>query len=169
MRKPSSAIVATFGLVLAVDQISKSVVRHELSVCSAPPVSLCDRWSIAGPLGVLRTENGDGAFGLLPGGLIGPLLLLVIATLWVLARHLPDRPLVGIAAGLVLGGTVANLVDRAMFGVVTDFIDLRWGSADRGVVINPADVALAVGGVILALMIDRALRQPHQNAGLSIA
>ena len=33
---------------------------------------------------------------------------------------------------------------------MTDFIDLRIGLADKGLVLNPADIGLAVGGLLFA-------------------
>ncbi len=165
--KALSAVLAAMGAVLAADQVAKAIIRHELTLCSAPPVSLCDRISIAGPFGLLRTENGDGAFGLLAGETIGPVMIVLLGIfLWQVAR-LPKTPLLGLAGGLVLGGWLANIADRAAFGVVTDFIDLRWGLADKGVVLNPADIGLAAGGLILAVLLYRSaapsdgIRQPH--------
>lgn len=55
-------------------------------------------------------------------------------------------------AGLLLGGAIANLVDRLEDGGVTDFIDLgAWPS------FNLADTALTVG---IALMLWRTIREP---------
>mgnify|MGYP003854808255 CR=1 FL=1 len=59
--------------------------------------------------------------------------------------------LVAIALGLVLGGALGNLTDRAingsgLSGRVTDFLDFRiWP------VFNLADTAIVVGAVLLAL------------------
>jgi lipoprotein signal peptidase len=129
-----------------------------LTVCSAPPVSLCDHVSIVGPLGLLRTENGDGAFGLLAGAAIGPVLIALLGVLLWRTARLRWTPLLALAIGLQFGGLVANLADRALFGVVTDFIDLRVGLADKGVVLNPADIGLAVGGVLFAIVISRGVQ-----------
>jgi lipoprotein signal peptidase len=159
-RAPSVVLAATIGLVLAADQIAKAIIRHELTLCSEPPVSLCDRVSIAGPFGFLRTENGDGALGFLPGDAIGPVLVVLLGLLVWQAARLFRTPWVAVAVGLQLGGLAANLVDRALFGVVTDFIDVRWGAADQGLVLNPADIGLAVGGVLFAVVVYRSVGQP---------
>ena len=50
-----------------------------------------------------------------------------------------------LALGLVLGGTVGNLVDRLRLGYVTDFIDVGIWPA-----FNIADSAIVVGVIILA-------------------
>jgi lipoprotein signal peptidase len=154
-KSPGAVLAATAGAIFAIDQATKAIVRHELTPCSAPPVSLCDRVSIVGPLGLLRTDNGDGAFGLLAGEAIGPVLIALLGVLLWRTAGLRLTPLLAVAIGLQLGGLVANLADRALFGVVTDFIDLRVGLADKGVVLNPADVGLAVGGVLFAMVLSR--------------
>jgi lipoprotein signal peptidase len=163
--KAPRAVLATMGAVFAVDQIAKAIIRHELTLCSAPPVSLCDRVTIVEPLGLLRTENGDGAFGFLAGDAIGPVMVVLLGILlWQVAR-LPKTPLLGLAGGLLLGGWLANIADRALYGVVTDFIDLRWGLADKGVVLNPADIALAIGGLLLAVLLYRAAARSTPSLG----
>ena len=52
------------------------------------------------------------------------------------ARH----PVLPVALGFVLGGSIANLVDRVRLGHVTDFLDLRYSPA-----FNLADVFIVVG------------------------
>jgi lipoprotein signal peptidase len=151
--KAPGVVLASAGLVFAADQIAKAMIRHELTLCSAPPVSLCDRVTIAGPLGLLWTQNGDGAFGLLAGEAIGPVMIVLLGILLWHTTRLRWTPVVALAVGLQFGGLLANLFDRALFGAVTDFIDVRLGPGEAGIVLNPADVGLALGGVVLALLL----------------
>jgi signal peptidase II len=61
-----------------------------------------------------------------------------------------------VALGLVIGGSVSNLVDRVRLGHVTDFLDLRWWPA-----FNLADSFIVVGvAILLAVLVlaDRAHR-----------
>ena len=60
------------------------------------------------------------------------------------------------AAGLVLGGAVANLADRLLGGTVTDFFDLGWWPS-----FNLADGWLTTGCVVLALASLRAPDPSH--------
>ena len=52
--------------------------------------------------------------------------------------------------GLVLGGTIGNLVDRFRRGYVTDFIDLSYWPA-----FNIADSAVTIGVIAFALILLR--------------
>ena len=70
----------------------------------------------------------------------------------------PRRNLTGPwwAAGLVLGGAFANVVDRAVGGTVVDFVDVGWWPS-----FNLADVWLTVGCVLLMLL---SLREPSPSS-----
>ncbi len=70
------------------------------------------------------------------------------------ARH----PVLPVALGLVIGGSVSNLVDRVRLGYVTDFIDLRYWPA-----FNLADSFIVVGVVILLSTLLAAERMPRNR------
>ncbi len=67
------------------------------------------------------------------------------------------HPVLPVALGLVLGGSLGNLLDRVRLGHVTDFLDFRYWPA-----FNLADVFIVVGVAILfgALV----ARRPPQRA-----
>lgn len=107
---------------------------------------------IPGVLHLTYTTNSGGAFGLgqsAPWLFAGATMLVVVVIVVISARL--TRPLVAVALGLVLGGALGNLTDRALNGPglsgrVTDFIDLRvWP------IFNLADMAVVCGAVLLAL------------------
>jgi signal peptidase II len=53
--------------------------------------------------------------------------------------------LVRTSIGLILGGTIGNLIDRLRVGQVTDFIDFKvWP------VFNVADASVTIGVILLA-------------------
>ncbi|MGI8930812.1 MAG: signal peptidase II, partial [Sphingomicrobium sp.] len=56
-----------------------------------------------------------------------------------------------IALALVLGGALGNIIDRARFGYVVDFLDLHFGEVRPFYVFNVADAAISIGVVILLL------------------
>lgn len=106
-----------------------------------------------GSLITLRLSHNPGvAFGL-GDRLPGPVLIVVTAAVTVVLAVAAIRGMFPsrVAAGLVLGGAVANLADRVIGGTVVDFLDLGWWPS-----FNAADVALSVGCALLVLMSLRA-------------
>ena len=84
------------------------------------------------------------------GPLFAVLILLVVALL-VRQGAGTDDPMTRIAVGVVIGGAIGNLADRAFRegggffgGAVIDFIDLQWWP-----VFNVADSAIVVGGILV--------------------
>ena len=69
-----------------------------------------------------------------------------------------------LALGLILGGTVGNLIDRAFIGHVTDFIKVGpWPD------FNVADSSVVVGGILLAFNLIRASRAEYSDGTTSSA
>jgi signal peptidase II len=155
------SVAAMIALVaVLVDQGTKAVVRQALPVCGGPAIT-CVRVDLLGPVGLLRTENDAAALGIAGSDLLSAALALSIGLLLIqliVARHQRDTP---IALGLLAGGAAANLIDRVAFGGVTDFIDFAFVGSRGGVVLNPADIALLLG---LVLMTRAALRSLNEAA-----
>jgi signal peptidase II len=59
--------------------------------------------------------------------------------------------LLTIALGLLLGGAIGNLLDRLLYGYVTDFIDVGIGNS-RFYTFNVADSAISVALVLLIVI-----------------
>jgi len=156
---PVAASAAATGIL--VDQLGKTLVRANLRLCTEPPIRLCDRIDLPGPLGILRTENPYGALGLIDAGSLGIVALAAIVIIALAIRRSGMSPFMAISVGLFIGGSLANLLDRLLFGSVTDFIDLRWGLAEASLVLNPADIALIIGAALFwcAVLGGRASRR----------
>ena len=70
-----------------------------------------------------------------------------------------------VALGLVLGGALGNILDRARLGYVVDFLDLHFGAFRPFMIFNVADAAITCG-VVLLLARSLLLRdKPAQPAG----
>ena len=65
------------------------------------------------------------------------------------------------ALGMVLGGALGNILDRARFGYVVDFADLHFGGFRPFLVFNVGDAAISIAVVILLL---RAFLTPKDRA-----
>ncbi len=145
-------------LVLVTDQLGKTWIRANLHMGQ----SLFD----IGFLRIINIHNTGAAFGLFQNQRLVLTLIafLGIATIVIAAllsnRYLPflDNALGRVALGLVLGGTVGNLIDRLRFGYVTDFIDFRiWPT------FNVADSAVTIGIIIIAYTVLRSTAGKHQD------
>ncbi len=84
--------------------------------------------------------------------------VLISIVLWIwMCRS--TRPLTAAALGLVIGGALANALDRIVHGAVADFFLLHWGQINW-YVFNPADMAI-VAGVSLLLYESVLERKQH--------
>ena len=110
--------------------------------------TLDDRSIDVGSVMTLRLSHNPGvAFGVgsrLPDAVVIGVTAAITAVLAVAALRgfFPSR----VAAGLLLGGAVANVVDRVLGGTVVDFLDLGWWPS-----FNVADASLSVGCVLMIL------------------
>ncbi len=97
---------------------------------------------------VLPMRNHDLLLGFVGGNRVG-LVLLMAALLTAFGRHLMQRVRAGalppVTAGLLVGGALANLADRAVLGSVRDFFVIG-----NTIVVNAADLAVALGLVAYA-------------------
>jgi signal peptidase II len=145
-------VVATAAVVA--DQLTKQVVGRTLA--------LGESVDIVGPFSIHHVQNSGIAFGLFGSRtsiVIAVTAIAVGAMLVFFARSGRRHPVLPVALGLVLGGSIANLIDRVRLGHVTDFLDLvAWPAfnlADTFIVVG---VAILFGALVLA---DR----PHRMHG----
>src|SRR5690606_33021101 len=58
-------------------------------------------------------------------------------------------PWLTLALGFAIGGGIGNMIDRLLYGSVTDFVHIRIGAFQTGI-FNMADVSIMIGvGVLL--------------------
>jgi signal peptidase II len=146
----------TFVLLLAaaivvLDQIAKAAALAHL--IPGHPLVIAHGW-----LSLTLVMNPGLAFGLL--GTIEPAWRWTVAALSIVAlvvlarvalRVLPTGGAIGVVAiGFIFGGAVGNLIDRARFGAVVDFVDVYWRTW-HWPAFNVADSAISVGVAMLAL------------------
>jgi signal peptidase II len=133
---------------IAADQLTKAIVSRQLA--------LDDSVHVVGPFSIHHVQNSGIAFGLFASATSLVILLTGVAVAWMLyffSRSGARHPVLPIALGLVIGGSVSNLVDRVRLGHVTDFLDLRFWPA-----FNLADSFITVGVAILLLALMAADR-----------
>jgi signal peptidase II len=137
--------------ILVTDQLTKWWIRTTLPLYDSFPVF--DSF-----FHIVHYENPGGAFSLLAGQSASWRLpffvitaLIAIGVLFYFIRE-TDRRQVWIlcALGAVMGGAVGNLIDRAVLGTVTDFLDVHingwhWPA------FNIADSGITVGTITVLL------------------
>jgi signal peptidase II len=148
------ALAAVAIAAIAADQLTKHIVSSKLA--------LDDQVRVAGPLAIHHVQNSGIAFGLFASATLVVIILTTVAVGWMLiffARSGSRHPVLPVALGLVIGGSVSNLVDRVRLGHVTDFLDLKFWPA-----FNLADSFIVVGVAILLLALIAADRAPRRGS-----
>ena len=162
------ALFTIFTVIsLVLDQWTKVMARNSLRPLGYRPKVVID-----GLFDLRYAENPGVAFSMLqdiPGGRIWLTVLAVGAFLLVLyyLRKTPvENTRLHIALGLVGGGAIGNLVDRVIYGKVTDFIVWKYHGHEWPA-FNIADAALCIGvGLMLLDMVIgwRAQRRTQTGA-----
>ncbi|MCZ4352831.1 signal peptidase II [Roseovarius aestuarii] len=134
--------------VFILDQVSKYVVVHAMNLAQLGQI---DVWP---PLINLRMAWNYGInFGLLAGDspltrwvLIAVALVIAGAVLWWI-HHEPGSKWQKIAAGLMVGGALGNIVDRVMYGAVADFLNMSCCGLNNPYAFNVADISVFAGAI----------------------
>lgn len=152
-RAALAGAAATAGVVVAIDQATKQLAVSE--------IDRGDQVSVFPGLELTNARNTGVAFGALEGGglvvaiLIGVSLALLVGYF---AVH-REMPWLWLPVGLLLGGALGNLADRARQGAVTDFIDpVAWPA------FNVADACIVIGVVALLYVVEVRQRLARREA-----
>jgi signal peptidase II len=149
------ALASVAIAALAADQLTKAIVTSSLALDQSAHV--------VGPLSIHHVQNSGIAFGLFASATSMVILATAAAVAWMLyffARSGARHPVLPVALGLVIGGSVSNLLDRVRLGHVTDFLDFKYWPA-----FNLADTFIVVGVAILLLAlvsVDRDGARPQR-------
>jgi signal peptidase II len=146
-------LAAVAAAAILADQVTKHLVATQLS--------LYDSVRLVGPLTIHRVQNSGIAFGLFSQATSVVTLATAFAVGWMLvffARSGARHPVLPAALGLLIGGSLSNLVDRVRLGHVTDFIDIGWWPA-----FNLADTFICVGVAILLVALILSERRPRRT------
>ncbi len=73
----------------------------------------------------------------------------IVFIIW-LAKIPKSQTLLSIAVALMLSGAMGNLIDRALFGYVIDFLDFHW-SGNHFPAFNVADSMIFIGAALMIL------------------
>ena len=144
--KDYSVLFGISGLILILDQITKTWIRSNLAMGE-----IWSPWDWLTPYArIVHWYNTGVAFGLFQGrAIIFTILAFLVAVLVI--YYYPQVPkedwYLRLALGLQLGGSLGNLTDRLLHnGQVTDFI-----SVGNFPVFNVADSSITIGCAVLIL------------------
>ncbi len=153
------------ALVFAADQLSKYMVmvpldlkaRGQIEIFSFFNLTWVENYGVS--MGFLTADTALGKWLLI--ALTGAISVGVLVWLW-REKNRQDA----LALGMILGGALGNILDRARFGHVVDFADLHFGNIRPFLVFNVADAAITIGVVILltrALLVREKPKVPKKE------
>ena len=144
MNKKNTLVFSTALLIVILDQFTKFLIKQNFQLNQSVPI-------IKNILHLTYITNTGSAFGLFKGlnwFFVFFSVIVIIAIFYYLERIVKNEKLLQFAVGLLLGGTIGNLIDRVAYGAVIDFIDFRiWP------VFNIADSAVTIGVIILIVLL----------------
>ncbi|WP_303318557.1 signal peptidase II [Flavivirga abyssicola] len=158
LSKRSIYILLVIILTIAVDQISKVLVRANIDLRT--DIHPGERISLIGDTFIMMNVENTGAF-LGMGSDLNPtlriilLLILPIVVLGFVLRHIfKDKSLDTFslfAFASIIGGGLANVYDRIVYGKVTDFLFIDLGGVFKTGIFNMADLSVTTGMIILVI------------------
>ncbi|WP_341216962.1 signal peptidase II, partial [uncultured Wocania sp.] len=152
LSRRSIFIFSVIIITIALDQVSKIWVRTQVVAGSQS--------EIIGNYFTLHNVENKGAFLGMGSDLndtlrIVLLLVLPIVVLAFVLRHiLKDKTLDNLslfAFSSIIGGGIANVYDRFVFGSVTDFWHIDFGGVFKTGIFNMADLSVTTGMIILVI------------------
>ncbi|WP_309665231.1 signal peptidase II [Tabrizicola sp.] len=148
MRQLSIAAVLTF----LIDQVSKLVIVQGLDLINRGEID------VAPPYLVFRMAWNRGVnFGLFANNTDVMRWVLIAVALaisaWVVIwiRREKTNAKAQVAAGLLIGGALGNVIDRIVYGAVADFLNMSCCGIENPYAFNVADVAIFVGALGLVI------------------
>ncbi len=135
------------AITFFIDQASKWYLLNVVDMPAKGLIEVTDFfnlrmvWNRGVSFGMFSADTATGRYALI----LFALAVVAFLVVW-LARA--QNRLLGVAIGFVIGGAVANVVDRAIYGAVADFFDLyAWGY--HFYTFNFADAGISLGVVLL--------------------
>ena len=148
-------------LNIGIDQFSKWIARLTIANNEIIPI-------LKGTIVFIKAENIGAALGIGAGlpsmlkvfylQLLPIAILLFLFRMIVIDKELPKLIIVGVA--IAIGGAFGNILDRILYGSVTDFIQLHIGTYTTGI-FNIADISVIIGLVLV--IVDLSLNFKKKN------
>ena len=147
-----SLITLIVGLSIAFDQLSKIWVRNNFE-------SYIEKSIIGDVFTLIKVENTGAFLGMgselseIPRILlliVLPIIVLISITLYTYIDKTLDKLSI-IGFSLIIGGGIANIFDRIVFGSVTDFLYINLGGIFKTGIFNIADLSVTTGMILILI------------------
>lgn len=123
-------------IVFIVDRITKLAILNKFS--------LGESIAVLPFISITYVQNTGTAFGLLQNASVLFIILAALVSAYILYTYRRYSGIVLVALALLLAGALGNLLDRILYGSVTDFINFHiWP------VFNIADSAITIAIILL--------------------
>lgn len=137
------------GIVILLDQVSKFIIKSYLEVGEVIKVTPKFFW-------LTHIQNSGAAFSISFGSILINrvvfIIVSVVAVLLLIYLNIRSKSKIEkFAFALILGGAIGNLIDRILYGRVTDFLDCDFPDfiMRRWPVFNIADSSIVIAIAIL--------------------
>jgi signal peptidase II len=151
-RKRNLLITTIVFLSIALDQISKIWVRNNFE-------SYIENSIVGDVFTLIKVENTGAFLGMgselseIPRVLlliVLPIIVLVSITIYTyIDKSLDKISIIGFS--LIIGGGIANIFDRIVYGSVTDFLYLDFGGIFKTGIFNIADLSVTTGMILILI------------------
>ena len=158
------AVLLAAAAVLILDQATKYLVVQALDLAARGEILVLPPW-----LQFRMAWNRGVNFGLLSHSAelarwaLVALALAIAAWVWRWIGRGPQRPAARVAAGLLIGGALGNVLDRVFYGAVADFLNMGFPGFDNPYSFNIADVAIFAGALGLVLFAGEKPRDARRD------
>lgn len=147
------------AITTVLDQVTKILVKTYMPLWSSKTI-------IQDHFNLVHAVNKGAAFGFLnraditwQRGFFIAITLIALGVIYNLLKSTRNENKVQIIAlALLLGGAIGNLIDRILYGQVTDFLDFYIGSY-HWPAFNIADIALTIGALVMIAALY--IKKPH--------
>jgi len=158
------AVIWTAAAVFVLDQLTKYIVVHLMELDRVLQIDVLPPW-----LQFRMAWNQGINFGLFSNSaevmrwVLIALALAISAWVWVWMRREAQPIRVRMAAGLLIGGALGNVLDRILYGAVADFLNMSVPGLANPFSFNVADIAIFAGAIGLVLFAGDGKDKPRKG------
>lgn len=134
------------GISLVLDQLIKIIVIVNINLYQSINV-------ISKFFNITYVRNNGAAWSILSGNRLTLILIAITALIMIYLYFIKDRKLTKLETfsyGILIGGTIGNLIDRIIYGYVIDYLDFKIFNYNFPV-FNFADICIVIGVILICI------------------